>query len=154
MDVYVKQILGSSNHDLFYTDAKVNAAFKNYIKTFVGRYVNEPTIMAWELANEPRCKGSTGTWSGSCTTTTITNWAKDISAYIKSIDSNHLVAIGDEGFYNQPGAPTYPYQGGEGVDFDANLGISTIDFGTAHVSTLICGGLILLLTCYSPTPYV
>lgn len=50
------------------------------------------------------------TWSGSCTPATITAWAKDISAYIKSIDSNHLVAIGDEGFYNQPGAPTYPYQ--------------------------------------------
>jgi len=132
MDVYVKQILGSSNHDLFYTDASVQNAFKNYIKTFVGRYVNEPTIFGWELANEPRCKGSTGTWTGTCTTTTVTNWAKTMSAYIKSLDKNHLVAIGDEGFYNQPSAPTYPYQGSEGVDFDANLAISTVDFGTFH----------------------
>ncbi|KAF8159938.1 CEL4b mannanase [Crassisporium funariophilum] len=132
MDVYVKQILGSANHDLFYTDASVKTAYKNYIKAFVGRYVNEPTIMAWELANEPRCKGTTGTTSGSCTTTTVTNWAKEISAYIKSIDSNHLVALGDEGFFNQPSAPTYPYQGSEGVDFDANLAISTLDFGTFH----------------------
>ena len=74
------------------------------------------------------------TSTGTCTTTTITNWAKDISAFIKSIDSNHLVAIGDEGFFNQPGNPSYPYQGGEGVDFDANLAISSIDFGTFHVS--------------------
>ncbi|KAG6919061.1 hypothetical protein DXG01_009314 [Tephrocybe rancida] len=133
MDVYVKQILGSSNHDLFYTDSSVQNAFKNYVKTFVSRYANEPTILAWELANEPRCKGSTGTWSGSCTTATITAWAKTMSAYIKSIDSNHLVAIGDEGFYNQPSAPTYPYQGSEGIDFDANLAISTIDFGTFHI---------------------
>jgi mannan endo-1,4-beta-mannosidase len=132
MDVYVKQILGSSNHDLFYTDATVKTAYKNYIKAFVGRYVNEPTIMAWELANEPRCKGSTGTWTGTCTTATVTAWAKEISAYIKTLDSNHLVAIGDEGFYNQPGAPTYPYQGSEGVDFDANLAISSLDFGTFH----------------------
>ncbi|QRV79394.1 Cellulase (glycosyl hydrolase family 5 protein) [Ceratobasidium sp. AG-Ba] len=131
-DVYVKQILGSANHDLFYTDATVKTAFKKYINGFVGRYKNEPTIMAWELANEPRCKGSTGTWSGTCTTTTITNWATEMSAYIKSIDSNHLVAIGDEGFYNQPNGPNYPYQGGEGVDFDANLKISSIDFGTFH----------------------
>ncbi|KAF9005377.1 mannanase [Hymenopellis radicata] len=134
MDVYVNQIVGSgSAHDLFYTNSAVITAFKNYIKTFVSRYANEPTIMAWELANEPRCKGSTGTTSGSCTTTTVTSWAKDISAYIKSIDSNHLVAIGDEGFYNQPSAPTYPYQGSEGIDFDANLAISTIDFGTFHI---------------------
>jgi endo-1,4-beta-mannosidase len=50
MDVYTHQILGSSApHDDFYTNAQVVAAYKNYIKTFVGRYVNEPTIMAWEL---------------------------------------------------------------------------------------------------------
>ncbi|CAL1707125.1 unnamed protein product [Somion occarium] len=134
MDVYVQQITGSSNHDYFYTNANVVAAYKSFIQTFVGRYKNEPTIMAWELANEPRCKGSTGTSSGTCTTTTVTNWAKDISAYIKSIDTNHLVAIGDEGFFNQPGNPSYPYQGSEGVDFDANLAISTIDFGTFHIS--------------------
>ncbi|KAF9461275.1 CEL4a mannanase [Collybia nuda] len=132
MDVYVRQIANSNNHDLFYTNAAIQTAFKNYIKTFVSRYVNEPTIMAWELANEPRCRGSTGTSTGTCTPATITNWARSISAYIKSIDNNHLVALGDEGFYNQPNAPTYPYQGGEGIDFDVNLGISTLDFGTFH----------------------
>lgn len=132
MDVYVEQILGSTSHDLFYTNATVKAAYKNYINGWVNRYKNESTILAWELANEPRCKGSTGAWTGTCTTTTITNWATEISAYIKSIDPNHLVAIGDEGFYNQPSASTYPYQGGEGIDFDANLKISTIDFGTFH----------------------
>jgi len=62
----------------------------------------------------------------------VTNWAKEISTYIKSIDSNHLVGLGDEGFYNRPGAPTYPYQGSEGIDFDANLDILTLDFGTFH----------------------
>ncbi|KAG8726583.1 hypothetical protein FRC11_014872 [Ceratobasidium sp. 423] len=46
--------------------------------------------------------------------------------------SNQLVAIGDEGFFNRPGSASYPYQGGEGIDFDENLKISTVDFGTAH----------------------
>jgi len=132
MDVYVKQILNSADHDLFYTDATVIAAYKNYIKAFVGRYLNEPTIMAWELSNEPRCTGSTGTSTGTCTTTTVTTWIKEISAYIKSIDSNHLVAVGDEGFFNEPSASTYPYQGSEGIDFNANLAVTSIDFGTFH----------------------
>ncbi|KAF9012616.1 mannanase [Cyathus striatus] len=133
MDVYVNQIVGNGKgHDLFYTDTNVKVAFKNYIKTFVGRYVDEPTILGWELANEPRCKGSTGVTTGTCTPAIVTAWAKEISAYIKSIDSNHLVALGDEGFYNDPSAPTYPYQGSEGIDFDVNLGISTLDFGTVH----------------------
>ncbi|KAG8745992.1 hypothetical protein FRC12_014396 [Ceratobasidium sp. 428] len=132
MDVYVKQIKNSANHDLFYTDSAVKTAFKKYIDAFVGRYKNDPTILAWELANEPRCRGSTGTSTGTCTPATITAWATEISAYIKSIDSNHLVALGDEGFYNWPNGPNYPYQGGEGVDFEANLKIPTLDFGTFH----------------------
>ncbi|KAF8706096.1 glycosyl hydrolase 5 (cellulase A) family, partial [Rhizoctonia solani] len=102
-------------------DAKVKAAFKSYINAWVSRYKDEPTVLGWQLANEPRCKGSTGTWSGTCTTATITNWASEISAYIKSLDPNHLVGLGDEGFYNQANGPNYPYQGGEGIDFDANL---------------------------------
>ncbi|EJF65264.1 CEL4a mannanase [Dichomitus squalens LYAD-421 SS1] len=133
MDVYVSQITGTQNHDYFYTNANVIAAYKSYIQTFVGRYKNEPTILAWELANEPRCTGSTGTSTGTCNTATITQWASQISAFIKSIDSNHLVAIGDEGFFNEPSNPSYPYQGSEGIDFNANLNISTLDFGTAHL---------------------
>jgi len=56
----------------------VKAAFKKYISAFVGRYKSEPGILAWELANEPRCKGSTGTSTGTCTTATITAWIKEI----------------------------------------------------------------------------
>ena len=54
MDVYVSQLNPGGTHDTFYTNAKVIAAYKNYISEFVGRYADEPTVMAWELANEPR----------------------------------------------------------------------------------------------------
>ncbi|KAK7692610.1 hypothetical protein QCA50_004242 [Cerrena zonata] len=113
MDVYVNQIANSPNHDLFYTNANVIAAYKNYIQTFVGRYKNEPTIMAWELANEPRCRGST--WN---------------IYWNLHYHDHHKLGQGHFG----PSNPSYPYQGSEGVDFDANLAISTLDFGTFHIS--------------------
>ncbi|KAJ6586220.1 glycoside hydrolase superfamily [Mycena sp. CBHHK59/15] len=111
MDVYTAQLIGSGQpHDTFYTNPTVIAAFKTYVQAIVTRYANEPTIMAWELANEPRCSGSNTAASSTCNTTTITTWASNISAFIKSIDSNHLVAIGDEGFFNEPGNADFVYQ--------------------------------------------
>ncbi|KZP21678.1 glycoside hydrolase family 5 protein [Athelia psychrophila] len=138
MDVYTAQLVGSGQaHDVFYTNAKTQAAYKNYVKTFVTRYINEPTILAWELANEPRCGGSStviSVASSTCNAATITTWATTMSAYIKTIDSNHLVGLGDEGFINNSTSPDYPYQGnGIGIDFAANLAISSLDFGTFHM---------------------
>ncbi|KAJ7698350.1 mannanase [Mycena rosella] len=134
MDVYTAQLLGSGQpHDLFYSNPTVIAAFKTYVQAVVSRYANEPTIMAWELVNEPRCSGSNTVASSSCTVSTITNWASTISSFIKSIDSNHLVGLGDEGFFNEPGNSDYMYQGSAGIDFAANLKISTLDFGTFHM---------------------
>lgn len=53
-DVYVTQLLGPNlPHDYFYTNATVIAAYKNYVKTFVTRYLNEPTILAWEVSGAP-----------------------------------------------------------------------------------------------------
>ena len=45
MDVYVSQLLGSTDHSLFYTDETVKDAFKSYINTFVSRYADSSTIM-------------------------------------------------------------------------------------------------------------
>jgi len=134
MDLYTSQLVGSGQyHDVFYTNSKTQAQYKTYLSNFIGHYKTEPGIMAWELANEPRCSGSSTTASSSCGTSTITQWVTTMSAYIKSIDSNHLVAIGDEGFFNEPSNPSYPYQGTEGIDFNANLAVSTLDFGTFHL---------------------
>ncbi|KAJ6564092.1 CEL4a mannanase [Mycena capillaripes] len=132
MDVYAQQLIGSGqSHDVFYTNPTIIAAFKTYVQAIVSRYANEPGILAWELVNEPRCSGSSTTASSSCTVSTITTWASTISSFIKSIDSNHLVGLGDEGFFNQPG--NSDYIGSAGIDFAANLKISTIDFGTFHM---------------------
>ncbi|KAJ3045593.1 hypothetical protein HDV00_009250 [Rhizophlyctis rosea] len=122
MDVYVKA-LGGSGHSAFYTNTAIVNAYKNYVRQVVSRYTTDTAIMSWQLANEPRCAG--------CPASTITNWASTMSSYIKSLDSNHLVSLGDEGFFNRASGG-YAYQGGEGVDFEANLKISTLDYGVMH----------------------
>jgi len=136
MDQYVKWT-GAAKHDDFYTNEACKTAYKNYIKHFLNRtnsltgikYKDDPTIMTWELGNEPRCSTDT-------TGVTLVNWAKEMSSYIKSIDSNHLVALGDEGFFKRDGATynwDYNYSGGAGVDWESLVAIPTIDYGTYHL---------------------
>ncbi|KAF1785645.1 Glycoside hydrolase superfamily [Phytophthora cactorum] len=115
-------LLGGKYHDDFYTDEKIKAAYKNFVKTFVKRYADEETIMAWQLCNESR---------GNCNAKTLTDWMTEMSSYIKSLDSNHLVASGSEGFMNTDKS-VYLYSGPSGVDFDANLAIDSIDYGAYH----------------------
>uniref|UniRef100_M4BU31 mannan endo-1,4-beta-mannosidase n=1 Tax=Hyaloperonospora arabidopsidis (strain Emoy2) TaxID=559515 RepID=M4BU31_HYAAE len=131
IDVYVRE-LGGKFHDDFYTDEKIKTAYKNFVKTFVKRYADEETIMAWQLCNECRCAGS-GEFkeSGSCNSTTLTSWITEMSTYIKTLDSNHLVSSGSEGFMNTDKS-IYLYSGPSGVDFDANIAIKSIDYGTYH----------------------
>ncbi|KAF7377330.1 Glycoside hydrolase family 5 protein [Mycena sanguinolenta] len=141
MDVYTVQLLGSGlPHDTFYTNPTVVAAYKAYVQAIVTRYLTEDTIMAWELANEPRCAGtSTYVFGRLCDMQQHRHHelgCREISAYIKSLDPNHLVAIGDEGFINDPIPHDNddPYQGGGiGIDFEANLAIDTLDFGIFHM---------------------
>ncbi|KAH7524117.1 hypothetical protein FEM48_Zijuj06G0084900 [Ziziphus jujuba var. spinosa] len=87
-------------------------------------YKDEPTIMAWELMNEPRC---TSDPSGK----TIQAWITEMASYVKSIDSNHLLEAGLEGFYGSSKQQINPnFQ--VGTDFIANNQINGIDFATVH----------------------
>ncbi|KAK1777108.1 glycoside hydrolase superfamily [Copromyces sp. CBS 386.78] len=121
MPAYVTAFGGSQ--ESWYTNSRAQAQYKAYIAAVVKRYINSSAVFAWELANEPRCKG--------CSTDVIYKWATDISAYIRSLDRNHMITLGDEGF-GLPGATSYPYQTSEGVDFIKNLAIKDLDFGTFH----------------------
>ncbi|KEY64236.1 hypothetical protein S7711_09029, partial [Stachybotrys chartarum IBT 7711] len=108
----------------WFTNTAAQAQYRAYIRAVVSRYLGSRAILAWELANEPRCP--------SCSTDIIYNWARDTSAYIKSLDPNHLVTLGDEGF-GLPGDGSYPYGYSEGSDFARNLNITTLDFATFHL---------------------
>lgn len=122
ISAYVSAFGGSKTS--WYTNTAAQAQYRKYIEAVVSRYASSPAVFAWELANEPRCNG--------CSTDVIYNWAASTSAYVKSLDPNHMVTLGDEGM-GLPGDGSYPYQYGEGTDFVKNLGIKTLDFGTFHM---------------------
>jgi endo-1,4-beta-mannosidase len=72
----------------------------NRVNTINGQlYRNDPTIMSWELGNETRFDsdqhevGQANT-DNAVSVNWIIDWIKDITAYIKSIDPNHLTTFG------------------------------------------------------------
>ncbi len=112
------------NHSAFFTHPDALRAYKNWALHLIERYRNESAIMAWELTNEARNPGQDPA--------VLTGWAAEMSAFIQQNDPNHLVAVGDEGLLNRSGGSDWLYNGGLGADFDALMGIETIDFGTLH----------------------
>jgi mannan endo-1,4-beta-mannosidase len=97
------------------------------VNTVTGRqYRDESAVLAWELANEPRCEGEDPG--------IVFDWAAGLSAAIKSAGAQQLVSLGDEGFFRRWGAGSNSlYNGSHGMDHERLLGIPTIDFGTCHL---------------------
>ncbi|MBC8053168.1 MAG: cellulase family glycosylhydrolase [Sphingobacteriaceae bacterium] len=62
----------------------------HYNKYTKRTYINEPAIMAWELANEPRPMRPSAA-------KLYSEWTSSVAKLIKSIDPNHLVTLGTEG---------------------------------------------------------
>ncbi|PUZ55489.1 hypothetical protein GQ55_5G215800 [Panicum hallii var. hallii] len=129
------QSIGSD--DEFFTNPVVKGFYKNHIKTVLTRvntitgvaYKDDPTIMAWELMNEPRCQSDL---SGR----TLQSWIAEMAAHVKSIDGAHLLEAGLEGFYGAStpsrAAAVNPSGYQLGTDFVANNRAPGIDFATVH----------------------
>ncbi|KAI3762825.1 hypothetical protein L1987_53267 [Smallanthus sonchifolius] len=121
------------NEDSFFTNPMVKRFYKNHIKTVLTRkntitgvvYKDDPTIMAWELMNEPRC-------SSDASGVTIQNWISEMACYLKSIDGNHLLEVGLEGFYGASSSQKNPNNSPHGTDFITNNQIPSVDFATVH----------------------
>ena len=97
MDAYVREFGLTREHDEFYLNDTIIDFFMNYTTQIVTRYLDSPSVLAWEIANDPRCNSSIAA-SAVCNTTTVTSWHAQIADHIASIDSNHLVASGSGGF--------------------------------------------------------
>lgn len=82
----------------FFNDKKAQKLFFNHVRAIVSRtnsitgkpYRDDPTIMSWQLCNEPRPFGK-------AEESNFQKWISESAALIKSIDHNHLVSTGSEG---------------------------------------------------------
>lgn len=118
---------GISSNAQWYNSTAAQTQYRKYIRAVVSRYLDSTAILAWELANEPRCT--------SCDPSVLHTWIRTTAAYIKALDPAHMLAIGDEGFGLDIGNDgSYPYTtGAGGSNFSANCEIPDIDFCTFHL---------------------
>ncbi|HYC98835.1 mannanase [Brevundimonas sp.] len=87
----------------FYRSPEAVALYHDHVRRIVGRmnsvtgvpYAEDPAIMAWQLANEPRPGGSDPVADQSLAD--FHDWIGATARLIKSIDPNHLVSTGGEG---------------------------------------------------------
>jgi len=92
----------------FYGCAPCQDWYRQHIATLVSRvnpytglaYRDDPTVFAWELANEPRLYPE--------------SWIDDTAAFIKALDPNHLVTTGSEG---EVGGAFVATHDGEHIDY-------------------------------------
>ena len=90
----------------FYTLPKATKLYYDLVEKLVSRkntitnvlYVNDPTIMSWQLANEPREFGHDKKYF---------KWVKKSSDLIRKLDKNHLICIGNEGILDNLVGSTY-----------------------------------------------
>ena len=89
-------------HSRFVRNDSARAKALRHTRFIVGRtnsitgqaYRDDPTLMAWEICNEPRPFAR-----DSVTKAEFLNWIREQAMAIKTLDSNHLVTTGSEGLY-------------------------------------------------------
>lgn len=114
----------------FYGNKQAVALMHDWVRALVGRtngitgqpYRDDPTIMSWQLANEPRPGGSPE--DAAPKLAGFYEWVHGTAKLIKSIDRNHLVSTGSEGLKGTV----------ESADiFLKEHGFPEIDYTTAHI---------------------
>lgn len=77
----------------FCTNEKAVALNHEYIRNIVGRFKDHPAIFSWQICNEPRCFSA-----DPAVRDNFIKYIHETAALIKSIDGNHMVSTGNEGF--------------------------------------------------------
>jgi hypothetical protein len=108
-------------------------SYKNYVSHALNRvnhysgiaYKDDPTIFAWDLMNEPRYQDQSA--AENVNGTTLRAWVDEMGAFVKGIDSKHLLGIGLEGH-----GTAYGFGGDEGNSFVNVQQSPYIDYTSAH----------------------
>lgn len=104
----------SDKYTFFAQDPRTRQDYKNWVRhvlsrinTVTGvRYADDPTIFAWELANEPDIHPEP----------LLMDWLTEMSAYVKTLAPKHLVTTGHGNMNHRL----------------SDMNIPSVDFGTWH----------------------
>ncbi|KAK9803011.1 hypothetical protein WJX73_010453 [Symbiochloris irregularis] len=137
---------GTTDRSVFFNSSACQQLYFNHVTTVLNRvntvtgvaYKDDPNIFGWEIMNEPRCVvGPPGNVSApaSCVQAMQT-FIDAAAAHIKNIDKNHLVTVGEEGFFSTSGqyASANPNQvQNSGQAFEENHRGPNIDYASMHL---------------------
>lgn len=135
----------------FYRSPEAIARYHAHVRHIVGRvntvtgkpYAEDPAIMAWQLANEPRPGGTDAVIDAALPD--FHAWISTTARLIKSIAPNHLVSTGGEGLVGAVGRADLALssQADEAIDYHtahiwpANWGwLDRADMGRTHARAL------------------
>ena len=130
----------------FYSNATCKQIYKDYISMWANRvnsitgvtYKDDPTILSWQLTNEARAT--------SANLDDFIAWTREMSDFLRAEDPNHMISLGDEGFFNYAYQDIDPinanlvgyqitndwtYCGSNG-DWEAIIQMPNISYGTIH----------------------
>ncbi|KAK9810193.1 hypothetical protein WJX72_006485 [[Myrmecia] bisecta] len=125
---------GETDPDAFFRNPKIIGWYKHAVPNIEFQYA------------EPRTACNTSAPNASCDAAAakqLQNWIEDISGYLKTQDPNHMVTVGEEGFYGpsspnvgknpNPGTGPDAWPSKTGTDFVANHAPASIDFAAFHL---------------------
>ncbi len=138
------ELNGSNNHahNDFFTSDSIKQWFKFYIEfllnrtnTFNGiKYKDDSTIFSWEIINEAE--------NPEKDFNVIKNWYEEMSSFIRSIEQNHLIATGENGYDIYPSlysdidlmynSSYFLVNGYKGSSFYENSLLRNIDYTSFH----------------------
>jgi hypothetical protein len=111
----------------FFTNPDAKHLYRNYMEKIVQRqnaineiwYKDDPTILAWEIINEPRSAGREQQ-------AIVLAWLDEMGRYVRSLDKKHLILNGIEGFIDGV------YEDPSGPEMTAGNSMASINIASGH----------------------